>query len=75
MPKLELWKSSNKGSKLLVLFGGETRFAVFEAFVLGEGGIEFWLEKCQKEIKEIDAETVGYYVPALGEDYAEEEED
>lgn len=50
MPKLKFGKSSNKGSKLLILFGRETRFAVFEAFVLGEGGIEFWLEECQKEI-------------------------
>lgn len=52
MPELEFGKTADEGAELVVLLGGETSaFAVFQAFVLGEGGIEFGLQKEEKEVK------------------------
>lgn len=60
MPELELREAANKGAELVVLLGGETgRVAVFQAFVLGEGGVKFGLEEEEEEVKEVDSEGVG----------------
>lgn len=75
MPELELGQPANKRTELLILFRRERGFTIFETFILSEGGVEFWLEEGQEEVEEVDAETVGNYVPALGEDDAQEEED
>lgn len=57
MPELEFGESSDEGSELFVFLGGEASagVAVLEAFVLGEGGVDFGLEECEEEVEEIDA--------------------
>lgn len=46
MPKLEFGKTADEGAELVVLLGRKTgAFAVFQAFVLSEGGIEFGLQE------------------------------
>ena len=48
--------------------------AVFEAFVVVDGGIEFGLEEGEEEVEEVDAQTIGDDIPALGDEDADEEE-
>lgn len=51
MPKLEFGKAADKGAELVVLLSGKTgAFAVFQAFVLGEGGVEFRLQEEEEEV-------------------------
>lgn len=60
MPELEFGKTADEGAEFVVLFGGETgAFAVFQTFVLGEGGVELGLQKKEEEVKEVDSEGVG----------------
>lgn len=52
MPELEFWQTANERTELVVLLGGETWrcVAVFEAFILRQGRIPFWLEKEEEEV-------------------------
>jgi hypothetical protein len=52
MPEFELWETANKRTKLLILLGreGSGRIAVFEAFILGERGVELGLEEEKEEV-------------------------
>jgi hypothetical protein len=62
VPELELWETTDEGSELFVFLGGETGGAcvtVLEAFVLGEGGIEFGGQEGEEEVQEIDSESIG----------------
>ena len=43
MPEFKLGQPPDEGAELLVLFGGQASLAVFETFVLCEGGVKFWL--------------------------------
>ena len=54
-PELKLWKTAYEGTELVVLLGGETGVAIFEALVLGEGGVELGLQEEEEEVKEIDS--------------------
>lgn len=60
MPELEFGKTADEGAELVVLLGGETgAFAVFQAFVLGEGGVELGLQEEKEEVKKVDSEGIG----------------
>lgn len=61
VPELELGQAADEGAELIVLLGGEAGggVTVLEAFVLGEGGVEFGLKEEQEEVQEVDAEGVG----------------
>lgn len=52
MPELELGETADEGAELVVLLGGETGggVAVFQAFILRQGGIPFGLEEEEEEI-------------------------
>lgn len=54
-PELKLRKTADEGTELVVLLGGETGVAIFEALVLGEGGVELGLQEEEEEVKEIDS--------------------
>lgn len=65
MPELELRQTSNEGTELFVTLGGETwgtGVAVFQAFILGQGGVEFGGEEGEEEVEEVDSEGVGHYL-------------
>lgn len=40
-----------------------------------QAGVELGLQKGEKEVEEVDPETVGDDVPALSDDYAKEEQE
>lgn len=75
MPELELRQSPNKRPELLILLGRQTTLAILEPLILRQRRIEFRLEECEEQIEEVDSETVRDDVPALSEDYAQEEGD
>jgi len=76
VPELELGEPPDEGSKLVVLFRGQRgAFTIFDTFVLRQTGVELGLEECKEEVEEVDAQTIGYDVPALGDDDAKEEGD
>ena len=37
------------------MLGGETGVAIFEALVLGEGGVELGLQEEEEEVEEVDS--------------------
>lgn len=61
VPELELGEAADEGAELVVLLGGQAGggVAVFQAFILGDGGVPFWLEEEEEEVEEVDAEGVG----------------
>ena len=54
MPKLELWQPSDEGAELFVLLGWKSGLAagaaIFEGFILSQGGVEFGLEEGEEEV-------------------------
>jgi len=61
------------GTRRLVWWAKPT--PIFQPFVLGQARIKLGLEECQEQIEQVDAETIGDDVPALGDNYAKEEEE
>ena len=60
VPKLELWKTTDEGAELVILLGRKIgAFAVFQAFVLGEGRVELGLQEEEEEVKEVDSKGIG----------------
>lgn len=71
VPELELGQAADERSKLVVLLGWEGRggacVAVFKAFILSEGRVEFRGEEGEEEVQEVDAESVGNYDSEIGQ--------
>jgi hypothetical protein len=55
VPELKLRQPADEGPELVVLLCGQAGFTVFQAFVLGEGGIEFRLQEGEEEVEEVDS--------------------
>ena len=57
MPELELGETADEWAELVVLLGGEAGrgVAVFQTFILGYGGVPFWLQEEEEEVKEVDS--------------------
>lgn len=64
VPELELGQAADEWPELVVLLGGEAGggacVAVFQALILGEGGVEFRGQEGEEEVQEVDAEGVGH---------------
>lgn len=61
VPEFEFRQAADEGAEFLVprrWEGGALGVTVFEAFVLGEGGVEFGLEEGEEEVQEVYAEGV-----------------
>ena len=68
MPELEFRQPSNEWPEFVVLFCGQGRtLAIFYSFVLRQAGVELWLQEREEEVEEVDAQAVGHYIPALGD--------
>ena len=60
VPELELRQAADERPELFVLLCGEAGacISVFQALILGEGGVEFGCQKGEEEVQEVDAESV-----------------
>lgn len=60
MPELELGKTADKGTELVVLLRGESRvIAVLQTLVLRKRRIELGLQEKEEEVQEVDSERIG----------------
>lgn len=60
MPELELGKTADEGTELVVLLRGETRvIAILQTFVLRKRRVELGLQEKEEEVQEVDSERVG----------------
>lgn len=78
VPEFELRQSSDERSEFLVPLGGKARgagIAVFETFILGQGGVEFGSQEGEEKVKEVNSKSIGNNVPSLREDNAQEEDE
>lgn len=77
VPELELGKAADEGLELLVLLGREGAGAAALHLVVGGvvRRVELGGEEGEEKVEEVDAESVGDDVPALGDDDTEEEKD
>lgn len=63
VPELELRQAADERPELVILLGGQAGagVAIFQTFILGEGGIELRGKEGEEEVQEVDAQSVGHY--------------
>ena len=64
VPELELWKSADEGSELLVA-GCWKSWTILLRLVLRHGRVDLWGEESEQQVEMIDCQSICHDVPTL----------